>query len=529
MRLSPPVWFMIMIVLSPLFAVGSEIEIDANTSSQTYVRLNSVGEVDNTTWVVGNTFFGQAKAIGAWSVNTEGWSDGFLLGLNESSEVISLATIGSGGEDSISKIIKNSDPGWVILGSFSSAPDAIISNDNQSMGLILFLDDNMSPIRSISLESSESIRFNDMEILQDGEMIVAGAFKGTLNLGSRNIESDGGTDGFILRLTSSGDIVWFEQIKGSGSSSVNSISMENNNCAMIGTYDGLVKFGSSSEYTQANLDSFLSNFDCGTGTTQPLFFGGADVDQRVHFNDFTKLSDGRGWIVVGKFTGIINNGSEFERNGKYGDMLIEVISNIGGVTGIVTAAVNESSGAQASFICNAEAGGLFVTANWIGTINISGQQMVSEGLNASSLILNVNDILNPQIVLVKNISDIYYIHRFSNESMAILGSEQYSDAEMGGPTPDAVIIFTDSNLNETAFTRITKQIESEPVAQLLDLSSIQNLQAKFVVQSNQNTEDDSDQMKENSFTSAVSTLLTLLVIFVGVQFIVRRIDEIQTN
>jgi len=169
---------MTIFVLSSILPVGSEYEINNDTYSQNYVRLNDVDDAENTTWVVGNTFFGQSKAVGGWSVNTEGWSDAFLVGLNESGEVKSLSKIGSDGEDYFSQLIKNSDSGWVILGSFSSAPTSIISKDNQSMGLILFLDRNMSPINSISIESYESIRFNDLEILQDGEMIVAVILKG---------------------------------------------------------------------------------------------------------------------------------------------------------------------------------------------------------------------------------------------------------------------------------------------------------------------------------------------------------------
>ena len=520
---------MTIIVLSSILPVGSEYEINNDTYSQNYVRLNDVDDAENTTWVVGNTFFGQSKAVGGWSVNTEGWSDAFLVGLNESGEVKSLSKIGSDGEDYFSQLIKNSDSGWVILGSFSSAPTSIISKDNQSMGLILFLDRNMSPINSISIESYESIRFNDLEILQDGEMIVAGNFEGTLNLEDRNIESDGGADGFMMRLTSLGEIIWFEQIKGSGSSSVDSLSIVDDECAMIGNFNGLVKFGLISQYTQANTDSFLSIFDCDTGATEPLFFGGADVDQRVYFNDFTKLSDDRGWIVVGKFTGLINNGSEFERNGNYGDMLIEIISNIGVVTGIVTAGVNESSDATATAIFNADSDGLFVMANWVGIINISNQQLVSDGLNASSLILNVDDLLNPRVVLTKNISDIHQIHRFKDGTMLILGSEQYSEAEMGGPTPDAIVMYTNNNWTETGFTRITQQVQSEPSALVLIDSSIPNVPAEFVVQENQYSEDDGFQKKEMSFIPSISTWFIFVILLGAAFFTISRRYRTQAN
>ncbi|HEU4534957.1 MAG TPA: hypothetical protein VFS00_12600, partial [Polyangiaceae bacterium] len=69
----------------------------------------------------------------------------------------------------------------------------------------------------------------------DGGVIIGGSFVGTLRLGARELPSAGGDDGFVARLTASGEVAWLVRVGGPGADAVRGVAVAGDRVAIAGT------------------------------------------------------------------------------------------------------------------------------------------------------------------------------------------------------------------------------------------------------------------------------------------------------
>ncbi|MBK7959014.1 MAG: hypothetical protein IPK03_13520 [Bacteroidetes bacterium] len=78
---------------------------------------------------------------------------------------------------------------------------------------------------------------------KEGYIYASGTFMGIININGNILSSETGNDGYLFKLDTTGNLIWYKQFKGTSNISVNSIAIDSNNDVIItGTYQASVKF-----------------------------------------------------------------------------------------------------------------------------------------------------------------------------------------------------------------------------------------------------------------------------------------------
>jgi hypothetical protein len=120
---------------------------------------------------------------------------------------------------------------------------------------------------TVPVESTEWVIATSIAPFGDG-FIVGGSFGGTLRVRDRVVTSAGGSDGFVARLGSNGNITWLVRLGGAGADGVQGVAVRGERIAIAGTFGAGAELG---------------------GTTLPPY------DERMPFGDaFVAELDGNG-------------------------------------------------------------------------------------------------------------------------------------------------------------------------------------------------------------------------------------------
>lgn len=86
----------------------------------------------------------------------------------------------------------------------------------------------------LPIKASEQLEVTSLAPIADG-VIVGGSFFGTLRVGSRELSSAGRNDGFVARLTATGEVSWLVRVGGPGSDAVRAVAVAGDRVAIAGT------------------------------------------------------------------------------------------------------------------------------------------------------------------------------------------------------------------------------------------------------------------------------------------------------
>ena len=113
-------------------------------------------------------------------------------------------------------------------------------------------------------------------------VIVGGSFAGTLRIGARVVSSAGKADGFVARLTATGDVAWLVRVGGPGADAVQGVAAAADRIAIAGTFAAgadllgqpLPAFDDRSPFA----DGFVAELDAGGARRWAQAFGGKADD-----------------------------------------------------------------------------------------------------------------------------------------------------------------------------------------------------------------------------------------------------------
>jgi hypothetical protein len=94
------------------------------------------------------------------------------------------------------------------------------------------------PLWRTTIDSTDWSLVTNMAALGD-DLIAGGSFAGTLRIGSKVVSSGGGSDGFVARISSKGELVWLVRLGGGGSDAVQGVATapnERDRIAIAGTF-----------------------------------------------------------------------------------------------------------------------------------------------------------------------------------------------------------------------------------------------------------------------------------------------------
>lgn len=91
------------------------------------------------------------------------------------------------------------------------------------------------PAWSVTIDSTEWSLVTGMAALGN-DVLVGGSFAGTLRIADKVVSSAGGSDGFVARISASGQLVWLVRLGGGGADAVQGVATAENRIAVAGTF-----------------------------------------------------------------------------------------------------------------------------------------------------------------------------------------------------------------------------------------------------------------------------------------------------
>ncbi len=141
---------------------------------------------------------------------------------------------------------------------------------------------------------------------KNGEVVVTGVFRGTIDLGGGMLQSAGEGDVFLARFSADGKHLWSHRYGGIGDDQAYGVALDRDGSAVVtGAFQGTGDFGGTALKSNGGYDVFLARYSAAGMHLWSKNFGGPTDDSASGV-----ALDGAGAIAVtGYFTGTANLGS----------------------------------------------------------------------------------------------------------------------------------------------------------------------------------------------------------------------------
>ena len=219
-----------------------------------------------------------------------GSQDSWVVKLDESGDVVWQKCLGGSSSDYVHNIEQTSDGGYIVVGFSNSNDGNVTGNHGGKDSWVVKLDTSGNVVWQKCLGGSSSDFGSSIEQTSDGGYIVAGGSNST----DGNVTGNHGSqDSWVVKLDTSGDVVWQKCLGGSSSESANSIEQTSDGGYIVSGYsnsnDGNVTGNHGSQ------DSWVVKLDKSGDVVWQKCLGGSSID---YGNGIKQTSDG-GYIVAG--------------------------------------------------------------------------------------------------------------------------------------------------------------------------------------------------------------------------------------
>ena len=212
---------------------------------------------------IAGTFYGSAT-IGTTTINSLGGEDVFLAKYNSSGSFQWVKSGGSSVNDESNGVGLNADGEIYIAGNFRGTVNfgsiILIAPDYTGASFIIKYDPNGTEMWGTAAGGSSYFDTRGIGVDGAGNSYITGGFMGNAAFGSINLVSNGSTVFFIAKYNNAGTIEWVNK-EGIFFNALygNAIKTESNgDCFIYGNFYGLVTFG---EYTLTGKGSYIVKYD----------------------------------------------------------------------------------------------------------------------------------------------------------------------------------------------------------------------------------------------------------------------------
>lgn len=258
--------------------------------------------------LITGAFFG-AVDLGGGLLASAGGKDGFVAKLSGSGQHEWSKRFGDSKYQEPLGVATDPDGNVIVTGVFSGDVDF-------GLGPLESAGDNDIFLAKLSPEGGAlwAKRFGDEQTQQNavvavdaaGNILLAGSFSGTVNLGGQDLESDGSYDVFLAKLDPSGGHLWSRRFGNVEEQLGLAVTFDpSGNVLLAGYLDGAADFGGGPLASAGGDDVFLAKLDPGGNHLWSKRFGDAD-HQRVT----AIATDAAGAVfITGNFAGSIDFGA----------------------------------------------------------------------------------------------------------------------------------------------------------------------------------------------------------------------------
>ena len=205
-----------------------------------YDYIKTVAETSDGGYIIGGNFESNSIDLGnGISLNNKGSSDGMIIKYSANGEVEWAEGIGGSGNDQINTVASTSDGGYIVGGYFESSSIDLgngisLTNKGYRDGMIIKYNAAGEVEWAKEIGGIYSDRINTVIGTKDGGSLVGGDFSDAIDLGNEvNLNSNGNSDGMIIKYSSSGEVEWAKEIGGRANDCIKAVTETNDGSYIV--------------------------------------------------------------------------------------------------------------------------------------------------------------------------------------------------------------------------------------------------------------------------------------------------------
>jgi hypothetical protein len=324
--------------------------------------------------------FEQFASWGTLSIPSYGSTDIFLAKYSSSGKPQWVIKQGGSSADAASSVALDFEGNLIITGSFRSTGTFGQGNVFTSNGIDDIFLSKISPAGSViwSKRAGGSDQDVAYAITSDntGNIYLTGYFRGTMSFPNSavTLTSMGGTDAFVAKYDSSGNIIWAKSGGGTGNDFAYGVTVNGNNIAIVGQFDATSTFSGATISSSGLSDIFLAEYTAANGALNWINkYGGSGTD--IGFSVTTALND---YVITGQFSNVLSVGTTTLNSFGNSDILVARITSTGQVVWFKRAG-GVSQDAGRGIALNSSNDKLFVTGSFAETAMFGTNSVTSFG------------------------------------------------------------------------------------------------------------------------------------------------------
>ncbi|OFY74062.1 MAG: hypothetical protein A2265_02730, partial [Bacteroidetes bacterium RIFOXYA12_FULL_33_9] len=215
----------------------------------------------------------------------------------------------------------------------------------------------------------------DIQIDSDDNIYVTGGFKTTAYFGTTSVVSSGGQDAFLVKYSSSGDVIWAKNVAwGTDVSRVEAIELNNNEIILSGLFKGTVDFGGTTLSVESSaLNNFITKLD-----TSGAFIWATKIKSNNINTKINRVVSSNGYYYfAGSYSGSLYIGADTYTSLGLKDLVVLKVDSDGNILWVKT-----GGGTKDDFwnsIDHDAEGNIFLTGSIYGSGTISSETITING------------------------------------------------------------------------------------------------------------------------------------------------------
>lgn len=436
--------------------------------------------IDGQSNIVSTGYFSQSARFDNFIIGSDGMGDVFVSKQNANGDYLWVTKAGGLYSDRAFGIITDQNNNIYITGVFKGTAEfgttTLTSNNNSQDAFVAKLDANGNFIWAISLGGNDTETANGIDVNSNGEVIIAGQYKGTAQFGSFNLTSEvynsmmvslaglPSYDGFLVKINPTGNVLWAKNISAEYDDRAMKVVFDSNNQIYVsGQFSDTLNTGSNYNNNSYNAAFLLKTdvngndiwlrrilapqimiYDIKTNGTDVFLTGDAKGNININTSPSTIVSANQGdfniyVLKMNQNGNLVWSATQFSEN-RLSSRTIALAPNgdvsIGGtyhcsftqLTSVLQPALFNSVGYKDVFILNYNAQGAKIWEKNYGGIYddwIWGMEMMSNNqpVIAGSFKESFSMPFGNNFVFHPTIEDLSSIH--ANANLTICGNSNY--------------------------------------------------------------------------------------------------------
>jgi gliding motility-associated-like protein len=254
-------------------------------------RLNSIIEINDGGYLLGGT--SESNSSGEKTENSKGSNDFWVIKINSSGNIEWDKTYGGNGMDQLTSIIKGVDGGYILAGNSNSNISGDKSENSRGSEdfWILKINNSGGIIWQKTIGGNNGEGLSCIKSTFDNNYILGGTSSSSIS--GEKTENTAVTDGWIIKINSSGNIIWQKNIGGNSTDSLAALRQTKNGGYIIALMSYSDISGNKTENGYGSEDYWIVKLDELGNFEWDKTIGGNSTDQ-IH----AILEDDAGAIVA---------------------------------------------------------------------------------------------------------------------------------------------------------------------------------------------------------------------------------------